>query len=529
MTNPFVKKQKKFSVITPVYQKAYQYFPKFFQSLDEQDYKNFEVIVCFDGKNPYGVRSLNRMIKKYPEMDIRYITNPWGGAPVARNHGAKEAKGDYLTFLDPDIYPYSDTFRFWANAFEESPDKDVIWGLYEVIQEGQKIPVGGAIPCNNKDEPIYWALRSSNYISGAFPIRKKAFVGWRKGLKSLQDWDMWLRTLKKDNFQGKKFKFYRRNFFLTEPPGGGGISKDSAENWVERIKQIKKFNNIPLSDVCVASLGAPLHGINVAKLLGYDYLPMPSFKPHEYKAIYLLGFYCNHPDAIKGHLQIFDSPSKTKRIIHWIGTDIWQLGHTVSVITWQELKALWKKKKYTHITEVDYTQKEMKELGVKSQVIPLPPSKLFKPMPLPKKFTIGIYENPTQELYKEDLMEHIARSMPDIEFKLFGDEKKKGTKFANVEHLGWVDYDKWIPKLSCNLRITKHDGLPLTPIQFLTAGRNVVCNVALKGAIQTTSERKDIVSAIRKAQKEPLDLKWSDYWREELKTKKFKERVKEVI
>ena len=528
MPNPFNEKLAKFSVITPVYGKNYQYFPQFFQSLNEQDYKNFEVIVCFDGSNPYGVRALNKMIKKYPELDITYQVNKWGGAPVARNHGAEKAKGDYLTFLDPDIYPYSDSFRFWANSFEENPNIDVVWGLYEVFENGQKIPIGGGIPCNNKDEPIYWSLRSSNYISGAFPIRREAFVKWREGLASLQDWDMWIRMLKKDNFEGKRFKFYRRNFFLTEPPRKGGLSDDSHKHWIERIKEVKSFNGIPLSKVCVSSIGAPLHGVNVAKLLDYDYLPMPSYKPHEYEAIYLLGFYCNHPDATKAHLQVFDSPAKTKRIIHWIGTDIWQLGHAISVTTWRELKALWKKKHYIHLTEVDYTQKEMEELGVKSTIVPLPPSKLYKPMPLLDKFTVGIYENPTQEVYEEELMEHIARSLPDIDFKLFGDEQKKG-KFANVEHLGWIDYDEWMPKLSMNLRITKHDGLPLTPIQFLTAGRNVVCNVALKGAIQVKNDRKEIVAAIRKAQKEPLDPKWSKYWNDELSTDKFKKRIEEVI
>jgi len=521
MPNPFERKQKKISVICPVYKQAYKTFPQFFQALSEQDYRNFEVIVSFDGANPNGVKALKKMIKKYSELEIKYIVNEWGGAPSARNKGAKKATGDILTFLDPDIYPYSETFRFWINAFDENPDKDVVWGLYEIIENGQKMQVGGGCPVDNKDNPIYWAFRFSNYCSGAFPVRKEAFVGWREGLASLQDWDMWLRMLSKDNFEGNKFKFYRKNFFLTEPPGKGGISHDSSTHWIERVKQIKEYNKIPLSDLCVVSLGAPLHGVNAAKLLGADYLPMPSFKPHEYNTIYLVGFYTANSEAISAHCKVFDTDHPIKRIVHWIGTDIFQLGHAISVATWKELLELWKKKHYIHLTEVGYTQKEMVELGVKTRVVPLPPAKLYEPMPLPEKFTVGIYENPTQNVYEEELMAHVARSMPDIDFIFFGDENQKG-KYANVKHIGWCDYDEWLPKLSCNLRITKHDGLPLTCVQFMTAGRNVVTNSPLKGAIVVSNERKDIIAGIRKAQKEPLDSKWSSYWRKEMSPERFK-------
>jgi hypothetical protein len=149
-------------------------------------------------------------------------------------------------------------------------------------------------------------------------------------------------------------------------------------------------------------------------------------------------------------------------------------------------------------------------------------------MPLPEKFTVGIYENPTQQVYEEELMEHIARSMPDIDFKFFGNENSKG-KYKNVEHLGFIDYDKWIPKLSCNLRITKHDGLPLTPLQFMTAGRNVVTNVPLKGAIKVSNERKEIIDGLRIAQKFPLDKKWSKYWRDELDVEKYKKAIGRLV
>lgn len=520
MGNPFSKTEPKFSVITPVYKDAWRTFDMFFKCLSESSYKAFEVIVSFDGKNLKGEKELSRFIKKYPEIEIKSCTQEWGGATKARNAGAKIATGEYLTFLDPDVYLYTDTLRTWADNF--TPDIDVVWGFYDMTMNDQKYQIGNNIPSDAQGNPMYWAFRFSNFCSGANPIRKSAFVGWDENCKSLQDWDMWQRMLLKDNFEGKRFKLVRKSFFLTEPPRKGGLSADSDTNWIERVKYVREKNGIPISDVCVCSLGAPYHGVNTAKLLGYDYLPMPSFKPNNYKAVYLLGFYVS---GVEGHMQVLAGAKK--KIIHWIGTDIYQLGHTLSVNTWRDLLSYFKNEKIIHLSEADFTHKELKELGIKSKVVPIPPSKLYKPMPLPEKFTVGIYDNPTQDMYQKELMEHVARSLPDIEFKFFGNPQKTG-KYNNVEHLGWVEMDEWMPKLSCNLRITTHDGLSLTVLQFLTAGRNVVTNTPVKGTIQVKPTREDIVKGIRLASKRFLDKKWSRYWSDEVSTKKFQKRMEDV-
>jgi glycosyltransferase involved in cell wall biosynthesis len=517
MSNPFSKEEKKFSIIAPVYKDAWRTFDVFFKCLAESNYKTFEIIISFDGKNKRGEAELLKYVQKYPDLEIKTCTQDWGGAPKARNAGAKLATGDYLTFLDPDVYLYTDTLRAWANAFDDKTN--VVWGLYDVMLDEKKYQIGSDVPVDAKDNPLYWAFRFSNFCSGAFPMKKEVFVGWDETVKSLQDWDMWQRMLLKDNFSGKGFKFIRKSFFLTEAPTKKGISSDSNSNWIERVKYVREKNGIPISDVCVCSLGAPYHGVNTAKLLGYDYLPMPSFKPNNYKTVYLLGFYVN---GIEGHLQALAGAKK--KVVHWIGTDIYQLGHTLSVATWRELLEYFRKEKITHLAEADFTQKELKDLGIKSQIVPLPPSKLYEPMPLPEKFTVGIYENPTQDMYAEELMEHVARSMPDIDFKFFGNDQKKG-KYNNVEHLGWVDMDEWMPKLSCNLRITIHDGLSLTVVQFLSAGRNVVTNTPVKGAIQVKPNREDIIKALRIAQKRLLEPKWSKYWINELSTSKFQKRM----
>jgi hypothetical protein len=118
--------------------------------------------------------------------------------------------------------------------------------------------------------------------------------------------------------------------------------------------------------------------------------------------------------------------------------------------------------------------------------------------------------------------------MPDIEFKFFGDETKKG-KYDNVEHLGWIDMDEWMPKLSCNLRITDHDGLSLTVLQFLTAGRNVVTNTPVTGTIQVEPTRKSIIKGVRMAHERLLDPRVSERWSRQLSIDRFKRSVRRLV
>lgn len=535
--NPFSKELKKFSVIAPVYKDAYKVLPKFFNALNQQDYKEFEVIVVFDGANPAGVKMLKKQQALYPGITVKSLTIEHGGAPKARNAGADIAEGDYLTFLDPDVYPLSETFREWANAFELHPEKDVIWGIYSFINGDKAYSIGDSVPKDPKGNPDYWAFRFTNYCSGMFPMRKEAFVRWDETVKSLQDWDMWIRMLKKDDFKGERFHYIPKSFCITEPVQEGGISSDSHNNWKERVAYVRDKNDIPRSKICVCSIGAPWHGLHAARKLGADYLPMPSFKEHDYDAIYLLGFYPGAGGPTKQHLSVFAEPGhlrsderglpdvqqyfKGVKIIHWIGTDVLKMRTEVPFVTLKFFKELWEKEGFIQLSEAPHIQEELEEIGIANQVVPIPPDKLYTPMALPEEFSVAIYENPTQNLYYNSLMEQVARAMPDVKFYFFGDITKEGKKYRNVAHLGWIDLDEWLPKFSCNLRVTIHDGLPLTPLQFMTAGRHAITSTKLEGAFQVEADRKQIIEAIRIAERSPINDDVSKYWLQELDFTKY--------
>lgn len=87
----------KFSIIVPVYNTE-QYLERCFNSILNQTYKNYEVIVVNDGSNDESLK----IIKKYKEFIC--INQKNQGLSMARNNGIKKASGDYLIFLDSDDY-----------------------------------------------------------------------------------------------------------------------------------------------------------------------------------------------------------------------------------------------------------------------------------------------------------------------------------------------------------------------------------------------------------------------------------------
>ena len=84
------------SIIIPNYNNA-EFLKSSVSSALSQDYRNIEVIVVDDGSSDDSVQILESFGKK-----IRLLRQSNLGAATARNSGIKNAKGDYLAFLDSD-------------------------------------------------------------------------------------------------------------------------------------------------------------------------------------------------------------------------------------------------------------------------------------------------------------------------------------------------------------------------------------------------------------------------------------------
>lgn len=91
MNNPLV------SVIMPAYN-AEKYIAGAIQSVLDQDYSNFELLIINDGSTD----NTRQIIQSFGDGRIRYFEQNNQGVSAARNVGLDNMKGEYFCFLDAD-------------------------------------------------------------------------------------------------------------------------------------------------------------------------------------------------------------------------------------------------------------------------------------------------------------------------------------------------------------------------------------------------------------------------------------------
>lgn len=89
------------SVIVPVYNvEGYLHYA--IESLENQTYKDMEVLLVDDGSSDGSGPLCDQYAQQYDWVTSYHKVN--GGLSDARNYGVLKAKGDWITFLDPDDY-----------------------------------------------------------------------------------------------------------------------------------------------------------------------------------------------------------------------------------------------------------------------------------------------------------------------------------------------------------------------------------------------------------------------------------------
>lgn len=95
------------SIITPVYN-VESFIDRCVQSILTQSYQNLELILIDDGSTDGSPTLCDRWALKDNRVIVIHKKN--GGVSSARNAGLEVAKGDYLTFVDPDDFLAPDTY-----------------------------------------------------------------------------------------------------------------------------------------------------------------------------------------------------------------------------------------------------------------------------------------------------------------------------------------------------------------------------------------------------------------------------------
>lgn len=149
------------SVIVPIYN-VEDYIRQCFDSLLNQTYQNFEVLMINDG-SPDNSASI---CQEYAARDsrFRYFEKENGGISTAVNLGIEHSQGEYVTLMDPDD---------WA-------DNDYLEVLYNaIVQEGADVSISSYKRFDMSNNSFYFHAFTKEY-------GKKVFTN-KEFLESLPD------------------------------------------------------------------------------------------------------------------------------------------------------------------------------------------------------------------------------------------------------------------------------------------------------------------------------------------------------
>lgn len=167
------KNNKLITIIIPCYNSS-QTIERTLNSIDNQKYKNIEVIIVDDGSKD----NLQDTIKKSEvskKINIKYFKKENGGVSSARNYGIEKAQGEYLFFLDSDDIYNSNFIEKAVTLIEENHADTVItlWdrNLYNV--EKNKIQIlGDEINLSRNDGMKYFMYNKENITFGGLLYKK---------------------------------------------------------------------------------------------------------------------------------------------------------------------------------------------------------------------------------------------------------------------------------------------------------------------------------------------------------------------
>lgn len=125
------------SVIVPVYN-IKEYLERCVRSIMRQTYSNLEILLVDDGSTDGSGEICEKLAKE--DARIRVFHKENGGSSSARNLGIREARGEYLGFIDSDDYIEPDMYELLARGIVEYGLEMAQVSRDEVDEEGNRMP-----------------------------------------------------------------------------------------------------------------------------------------------------------------------------------------------------------------------------------------------------------------------------------------------------------------------------------------------------------------------------------------------------
>lgn len=163
------------TIVVPVYKVPEKMLRKCLHSITVQTSKNYEAILIDDGSPDDCGKICDQYSKKFE--NFRTIHQANAGLSVVRNKGIKEAKGEWVCFVDGDDWIEPDTVTFAEQYVKDCSDGNIlIWD--EFYDVGQSIKENRFVKGHNDGALVsYSGQRKKELFDMFFPVVFNHFEG----------------------------------------------------------------------------------------------------------------------------------------------------------------------------------------------------------------------------------------------------------------------------------------------------------------------------------------------------------------
>jgi glycosyltransferase involved in cell wall biosynthesis len=184
------------SIVIPAYN-AEQYIVEAIQSLQNQTFSDFEIIVSDDASTDRTVP----LVQSMNDPRIKIISAANGGVSAARNRGIAIAQGEFIAFLDADDLWEPHKLALQVEALRANPKAGLSYGwFYHWNYDVHKAAETKLLMCPSADGPeAYRTILEENVVGNGSNIfvRRTVFDsidGFDETLTHGEDWEFCFRV-----------------------------------------------------------------------------------------------------------------------------------------------------------------------------------------------------------------------------------------------------------------------------------------------------------------------------------------------
>lgn len=176
----------------PVYNTREEYLREAIESILNQSYKNFELIIFNDG----STNNAKQVILSYKDPRIRYYEHKNQGIAKTTNKMLELAKGEYIALADSDDVSIESRLEREAKFLDNNADVDVVSACYKEIPSVWKY----RIP-DNPTEIKYADLIRRNQVPNVCAMFRSKLtrvynLRYDESFPIAQDYEFWSRAIR---------------------------------------------------------------------------------------------------------------------------------------------------------------------------------------------------------------------------------------------------------------------------------------------------------------------------------------------